>query len=340
MLNDAKRVYEVLKERQTDIVVDQDTGKHIDVEGTPLTEIDADILTIVGGDRVLLSALLELGESEIPVLPLSSAREPGFLFEAEASSFDSLVSDLLEEKWTLEKRARIQADIASESTPPILNELAIFARRSATLVRYSLYIDGELFLKDSSDGIIMSTVTGSTAYSMSVGGPVVLNPASVISVVPVNSVNPAQRPVVVPDDQKIEIRDLSSRVMVEAVLDGQKRCTIDSGPVLVHRAEKDALFVKFSEERVAALRGKLKQKTDSFEDVAQDLPPSAKLVLKTLEYEGDLTQKEIIEETLLPPRTVRYALAILISDRIVEKHVSLRDSRQSLYRVTDRAGLT
>jgi NAD+ kinase len=340
MLDDAERVYSILQEHQADVIVDEDTGRHIDVEGTALTEINADIITVIGGDRVLLGALLELGNVEIPVLPLSSAREPSFLFETEASSFDGLVSDILEGKWTLEKRARIQADIAGVSTPPILNDLAIFARRSATLVRYSLYIDKELFLKDTSDGLIISTPTGSTAYSMSVGGPVVMNPAPVMSIVPVNSVNPAQRPVVVPDNKKIEIRDLSSRVTVEAVLDGQERRSIDSDPIVVHRAEKDALFLKFSEERVAALRGKLKQKTDSFEDLAQDLPPSAKLILKTLEYEGELTQKEIIEETLLPARTVRYALAILISDRIVEKHVSLRDSRQSLYRVADRVGVS
>ncbi|MHA1926053.1 MAG: MarR family transcriptional regulator [Candidatus Thorarchaeota archaeon] len=69
--------------------------------------------------------------------------------------------------------------------------------------------------------------------------------------------------------------------------------------------------------------------------MAQELPPSAKLVLKVLEYQGQLTQKEIVEETLLPARTVRYALSILISDGLVSKRVSLRDSRQGLYRVAN-----
>jgi NAD+ kinase len=131
----------------------------------------------------------------------------------------------------------------------------------------------------------------------------------------------------------IEIRDLSSSVAIEAVLDGQVRKRVDGGPVTITRAESDAVFVKFSEEKIAALRGKLVMKTEVFEDRAQELPPSAKLVLKVLEYQGELTQKAIIEETLLPPRTVRYALSLLISEDLVEKRISLRDSRQGLYRV-------
>jgi NAD+ kinase len=156
-----------------------------------------------------------------------------------------------------------------------------------------------------------------------------------MTIIPVNSVNPARRPLIVEDTTIIEIRELTSSVSVEAVLDGQLRRKVNSGPIIIERAEADAVFVKLSEERVAALRGKLHQMTEAFGDLAQDLPPSAKLVLKVLEYQGQLTQKEIVDETLLPPRTVRYALSILISDGLVSKRVSLRDSRQGLYRMAN-----
>ena len=169
---------------------------------------------------------------------------------------------------------------------------------------------------------------------MSVGGPVVLNPAPVLTIIPVNSVNPARRPLIIADDMSIEIRDITSSVTIEAVLDGQIRKKVDGGPISIKKAQSDAIFVKFSEERVAALHGKLMQKTEIFEDLAQELPPSAKLVLKILEYQGQLTQKEIVEETMLPPRTVRYALSLLISEGLIEKRLSLRDSRHGLYRVT------
>lgn len=63
----------------------------------------------------------------------------------------------------------------------------------------------------------------------------------------------------------------------------------------------------------------------------QDLPPSAKLVVKTLEYEGDLTQSQLAESTLLPARTVRYALAELEEDGLVTSRISFRDARQRIY---------
>ncbi|WP_312912651.1 MarR family transcriptional regulator [Natronosalvus caseinilyticus] len=65
-----------------------------------------------------------------------------------------------------------------------------------------------------------------------------------------------------------------------------------------------------------------------------DLPPSAKLVYKVIELEGELTQKQLIDETLLSPRTVRYALERLESIGVIEEETYFRDARQSLYRTT------
>jgi NAD+ kinase len=113
------------------------------------------------------------------------------------------------------------------------------------------------------------------------------------------------------------------------------RTRVDGSPVTIRKSDNDALFVKFDEEKVAALRGKLMKKAEITEDLIHDLPPSAKLVLKMLEYQGQLTQKQIIEETMLPPRTVRYALSLLLSEGLIKKRVSLRDSRQALYAMTD-----
>ncbi|MHA1930680.1 MAG: MarR family transcriptional regulator, partial [Candidatus Thorarchaeota archaeon] len=231
----------------------------------------------------------------------------------------------------LDKRTRLVATIQGKDTPPILNDIGIFCKRSATLLRYSLFINDELFWKDGSDGLIISTPTGSTAYSMSVGGPVILHPSEVFSIIPVNSINTSRRPLIIPSDMKIDIRDLSSSVSIEAVLDGQKRLKVGDSPIAVRRAESDAVFVKFDEELLAALRGKLQRKTENYENLQHGLPPSAKLILKVLEYNEELTQKQIIEESMLPPRTVRYALSLLISDGLIKKHTSLRDSRQALY---------
>ncbi|MFQ5833089.1 MAG: hypothetical protein ACE5H4_10330 [Candidatus Thorarchaeota archaeon] len=331
MVDDVREIVGVLDSNKVDMELEEKTAEVLKMKGKPLRRLESDLLVVVGSDKFLLNTLLRLGNSVIPILPVSSKGQPDFLFDVTAPNFESTVEDLVSMRWSEERKTRIRAVISGKASPPLLNDVAIFARRSATLIRYSLHLDGERFWKDGSDGLIIATPTGSTAYSMSVGGPVVLAPAHVMSVIPVNSVNPARRPLIVDDKTSIEIKDLTSSVTIEAVLDGQIRRKVDGGPVLITRAEPDAVFVKFTEERVAALRGKLLQKAEAFGDLAVDLPPSAKLVLKVLEYQGQLTQKEIIEETLLPARTVRYALSILISEGLVSKKMSLRDSRQGLY---------
>ena len=338
MLEDARHVVDILKKNGTDFIVEDKLAESVKgIEGVPIRKIESDVLIIVGSDRYLLKKLLELRQTDIPILPLASKGQPDYLFEISATSFDGIIGDLVENKWKKEERRRLVAEISGKETPPLLNDIGIFAKRSATLIRYSLLIDDEHFWKDGSDGLIVATPTGSTAYSLSVGGPVILTSSPVFSIIPVNSVNPARRPLVLSDELNVEIKDLSSSVAIEAVLDGQIRRKIDSHPIRIRRADSSAMFVKFSEERVEALRGKLLRKTETAEDVAHELPPSAKLVFKVLEYQGQLSQKEIIEETMLPPRTVRYALSLLMSQGLVTKKLSLRDSRHGLYHVTNKA---
>jgi NAD+ kinase len=333
MLEDARSVIETLENSKTDFVIDERLAETLGTKGIAPRKMDVDVFAIIGSDRYLLKTLLELGQTDIPILPIASKGQPDFLFDVVVTNFASVLDDLVENKWNHEEKKRLVAEISGRETPPLLNDVGIFAKRSATLIRYSLLIDGEHFWKDGSDGVIIATPTGSTAYSLSVGGPVILNASPVFSIIPVNSVNPSRRPLILPENLDVEIRDLTSSVTIEAVLDGQIRRKIDDKPVRIRRAEKSAFFVKFDIERVAGLRGKLLKKTVTAENHAQELPPSAKLVLKVLEYQEQLSQKEIIEETKLPPRTVRYALSLLMSEGLVTKKLSLRDSRQGIYQV-------
>jgi len=333
MLEDTRNLIEILKHYKADYILEKKLADNLKKTGVSLRKMDVDVLAIIGSDRFLLKSLLDLGHIDTPILPIASMGQPDFLFDVLVSNFEYVVEDLLGGRWTKEEKTRIVAEIAGKETPPLLNDIGIFARRSATLIRYSLLINGEHFWKDGSDGLIVATPTGSTAYALSVGGPVVLNTSPVFSIIPVNSVNPSRRPLILPNDMEVEIRDLASSVAIEAVLDGQARKKVDGKPIKIRQADHSAIFVKFESERIAALRGKLLKKSEMSEDLAHDLPPSAKLVLKVLEYQGQLSQKEIIEETMLPPRTVRYALSLLMSEGVVMKRFSLRDSRQGLYQV-------
>ncbi len=334
MVEDARHVSGLLQDAGVEIETEEKLARDVGVAGTPLKRFDVDFLLVIGSDKTLLNTLLKLGKREIPILPVASKGQPDFLFDVTASNLQSVVGDLVNRRWTEDRRARLEVKLNGVESPPVLNELAVFARTSATLIRYSLLLDGDLVWKDSSDGLLIATPTGSTAYSMSVGGPVVLRTAPVFSIVPVNSANPSRRALIVSDKTVIGLQGITSRVTVEAVLDGQIRKPIEGASIEVSRSGYDAVFVKLADERVAALQGKLQKRTEVLETLAHELPPSAKLVLKVLEYHEQMTQKEIIDETKLPARTVRHAMSILISEGLVTKRLSLRDSRQGLFCVT------
>ena len=333
MIEDSHSIIDILNENKAEYIIDERLAESLKSKGVSAKKMDVDVLAVIGSDRFLLRTLLDLGHSDLPILPIASMGQPDFLFDVLVSNFETVIDDLLSSKWTKDEKTRLVAEISGKESPPLLNDIGIFAKRSATLIRYSLLIDGEHFWKDGSDGMIIATPTGSTAYSLSIGGPVILNSARVFSIIPVNSINPSRRPLVLSDDLEITIQDLTSSATIEAVLDGQIRKKIDSKPITIRKSDCNAIFVKFDMEKVAKLRGKLLKKTKGSEDLAQELPPSAKLVLKVLEYQGQLSQKEIIEETKLPPRTVRYALSLLMSEGLVMKRLSLRDSRQGMYQV-------
>jgi NAD+ kinase len=336
-IGDAKSVLKTLSDAGAEVQVEARLAQAMRRKGIALRKMSSDVVIVIGSDRLLLDTLLTLGDTQVPVLPVSAKGQQDFLFDVTSVNFKSIVKDLLEHRWSIESRNRLSVEIDGKGSPPLLNDLAIFARKSATLMRFSLYINDEHFLKDESDGVIIATPTGSTAYSMSVGGPIVLNPANVFTFVSVNSTNMSQRPIVLSDEMKVTIDDISCPITVEAVMDGQVRKKVNGGSVTVKRSESDAHLVKFTTERIAALRGKLLRRTKFPDDATMSLPPSAKLVLKVLEYHGYMSQKELIEETKLPGRTVRYALSQLISAGLIEKRVSLRDSRQGLFKVKEHS---
>ena len=194
-------------------------------------------------------------------------------------------------------------------------------------MEHILKIDKKDVWHDKSDGVIVATPTGSTAYSMSAGGPMVLQRSQVFVVVSVNSVDNTRRPLVIPNETTIEVADIMSRYHCEVVLDGGARVGVKK-TLECHKHQFPARFARLVSDSspLSIIAKKVK--------LAEDLltmPPSAKLILKTLEYEGALSQKEISTRTMLPERTVRLSLKHLLGRGHVKKKTSLRDARQRIY---------
>ncbi|MCD4739942.1 NAD(+)/NADH kinase [archaeon] len=298
-------------------------------EWTPEEQVD--LVMVFGGDGALLQALQKMKDTPVPVLGINCG-ELGFMMEVSHANYEKFLPPLLRGEYKIEKRDRLK--IKGKKTMYALNEVVIAPSESATLMRYTLRINGESMWRDSADGLVVSTPTGSTAYALSAGGPIIAPEAKVFEIVPNNSVNQARRSLVLPHNAKVEVEIVESPVDCQIILDGKDRFKCGER-INITMSDKPALFVRMFPS-YSALSSKIKKKVDVFENhIVRGESPSSKFILKIIEFEGPLTQKEIIKATQLPARTVRRNLENLIKKGVIVKKPFLEDPRQSLYLIAD-----
>jgi NAD+ kinase len=290
----------------------------------------ADCVIVLGGDKGVRNYFHRTFDATLPILGISEGEASGFLAQIDLREFSSYVNILKYKKYTIEEVPRLGVKIDGKNVYPVLNDVAVFSSKSAMLMEHSLRVNGEEVWHDNSDGIIVSTPIGSSAYSMSAGGPVLFQDSAVFEIISVNSLDVTRRPIIVSNSSSIEIDDISARVHCEAILDGLDRykvnktveCTQFFPPAKIIRLKKDSTAISALAKKVHLAEELL------------SMPPSSKLLLKTLEYEGALTQKDLANKTLLPDRTVRLALSHLLKKGYVKKKVSIRDARQKIYQIS------
>lgn len=292
------------------------------------TAKEVDLVMVAGGDRGILDYFHKVETDSAPVLGIYETDSTGFLAQLEVRDIESAVSRLKRSDYSIDEVFRLEVKVDGKQVDPVLNDVAVFSSKSATLMEHVLRIDGNDIWHDNSDGVIISTPTGSTAYSMSAGGPMVMQKAPVFLVVSVNSLDNTRRPLIVPNDSRLEITDITSRYHCEVVMDGGRRMQIKNY-LECTKHEFPARLVRLAggSSSAASLMAK---KVQLAEDMLK-MPPSAKLILKTLEYEGALSQKDLATRTMLPERTIRLSLSHLINQGYVKKKTSLRDARQRIY---------
>jgi NAD+ kinase len=289
---------------------------------------EVDLVFVAGGDRGILDYFHKVVTDSAPVVGIYETDSTGFLAQLEVRDLEAATGKLKRGNYSVEEVFRLAVKVDGKPVDPALNDVAVFPSKSATLMEHVLRIDGNDIWHDNSDGVIVSTPTGSTAYSMSAGGPMVLQKSPVFLVVSVNSLDNTRRPLVVPNDSMLEITDITSRYHCEMVLDGGRRMQIKN-TLECSKHEFPARLVRMVGDSSSAA-SLMAKKVKLAEDMLK-MPPSAKLILKTLEYEGALSQKDLALRTMLPERTIRLSLSHLINQGYVKKKTSLRDARQRIY---------
>ncbi len=167
---------------------------------------DADMLLSVGGDGTFLSTSVHAAERGLPVVGVNLGRL-GFLSENRP---EDVASALLNGDYTIENRTMLRAEVKTgnpliDSWPYALNEMAVI-RKGAAMLAVDVVIDGMTLPTYWADGLIVSTSSGSTAYSLSVGGPIALPESKVLIISPVAPHNLNMRPLVVPDSSVISLK--------------------------------------------------------------------------------------------------------------------------------------
>lgn len=178
---------------------------YVIMAGQPLEE-GTDMLLSVGGDGTFLSASMLVADKGIPVAGVNMGRM-GFLSENRP---EDVANALVSGEYTVENRAMLHAEVSSEgngniSWPYALNEIAV-RRTGAAMLSVDVCVDGVTLPTYWADGLVISTSSGSTAYSLSVGGPIVLPESKVLIISPIAPHNLNVRPLVVPDTSVITLK--------------------------------------------------------------------------------------------------------------------------------------
>ena len=162
-----------------------------------------DFLLSIGGDGTLLSSVHLIAGRDIPVLGINFGHL-GFLTTAGRDDIDTLVDDILGGRYTLEPRTLLQVSFTTPQNitsngSPSLNEICLHRLDDAPLLRTDLYVDNDFVATYAADGLIVATPTGSTAYSLSCGGPILTPNSGCFVITPIAAHNLTLRPIIVPD---------------------------------------------------------------------------------------------------------------------------------------------
>ena len=211
-----------------------------------------DLIISLGGDGTLLEAVNYVGTSETPILGINTGRM-GFLATVAQDNVLTALEIFCQGKHTIEQRTLLQLAVAGMPTTNIdfaLNEVAFLKQDSSSMIAIHTSINRGLSTTYWADGLIVATPTGSTGYSLSCGGPIVLPSARNLVVTPVSPHNLSVRPLVVPDSAVLSFKIESRNQKFLVTLDGRSRTTHTTVELMVRKAPFRVYLVKVDQHNI------------------------------------------------------------------------------------------
>lgn len=204
--------------------IEHQTGCAIDeVDSEKLAEA-VDLMLVLGGDGTMIATARMIGDQEVPVLGVNYGGL-GYLTEFRIEELYSALESILAENYRLDRRVMLEVELNRNGdkakTSRVLNDVVINKSALARIIEIDAYLNRQFVNSFRADGLIVSTPTGSTAYNLSAGGPVIFPSMNAVVITPICPFTLSNRPIVVPDDAEIELLLKTDHEDVALTLDGQ-----------------------------------------------------------------------------------------------------------------------
>jgi NAD+ kinase len=235
-----EKIRTVLVKEGCDVIPESDTASSSGSGGIPLQGAEADVAIVVGGDGTILRTIQQM-DRPVPVLGVNWGGV-GFLADLEPGEALTFIRTL-PAGFSVEERMRIAVYKDGDCLGTALNEAMIVTTRPAKMLSIAIAVDGTIAEQFRADGLLISTPTGSTAYAMSAGGPIVDPRVQGFLLVPLAPYMLSSRPHLISSNRHLEVR-LESSKPANLAIDGQQIFELGrSSTVEIRRSEKPALFV-------------------------------------------------------------------------------------------------
>lgn len=248
VLNIMEIIFSYFKDRHDTLLIDKELFKYCEQRSVLFPDreylvveddFNADLALSIGGDGTFLHTAARIGSKNIPIMGINTGRL-GFLADVSVDEVSKALDAIIQNRISLEERTLLKVETSDGREidyPYVLNEVSVLKQDSSSMLTIHTYLNEEAIHSYHADGLIIATPTGSTAYSMSVGGPLMVPQTQNIILSPIASHSLTVRPLVVPDDWIIDLEIFSRSGCYLATMDGRTLLLDQSVKIRISKAD-------------------------------------------------------------------------------------------------------
>lgn len=265
-LSEVTHLIEFMQARGVSILLSQELRQELNLREFPefnsetATNGEIDFALSVGGDGTFLTTAAQVGDSNVPIVGVNCGKL-GFLAEVKTTDVDAIMDQLIQGNYTIEQRSLLHVTPSDNKLIPYpfaLNEIAVMKQGLSSMISIKTLVNGMPLTTYDADGLVIATPTGSTAYNMSVGGPLMVPQARGTLLSPIASHSLNVRPLVIPDDWKLDITVSSRNGNYLVSVDGRSQTFTDDITLHIEKAQHTIKLVQVGEHSfIQSLKKKL-----------------------------------------------------------------------------------